>query len=192
MRDHWWSRNSSSFYGREAYGGDSIRVSVGMPVELLAKDIWIDFPITEVAGIELQKGLHGFKKGVGAPDDGGAAVEDEPSAGLKPIEALLDNPHGERNAKFPSAMPIKAPVIIYEVWRVCHDDISVTFDAREYVAEHDFCRWHIIKDRIDLTQSEGFLVDIAEHNFYLAALPDEPSVCSNATRATAAPDIDEP
>ena len=192
MRDHWWSRNSSSFYGREAYGGDSIGVCVGLPVELLAKDIWIDFPITEVAGIELQNGLQGFEEGIGAANNGRAAIENEPSAGLEPIKALLDDPHRERNAELASAMAIEAPIVIHEVGRICHNDVSGTFDAREHVAEHAFAAGTSLMTALIALKAMRFAVDIAEHNLCFVALSAEPPGRSNATRATAAPDIDEP
>jgi hypothetical protein len=85
MRGHGGSRDSSSFGGCKAYGGDAIGVGIGLPIKLLAKDIWIDFPITEVAGAELQKGPQGFEEGVGAVDYGSTAIEDEPSSGFEPI-----------------------------------------------------------------------------------------------------------
>ena len=163
-----------------------------MPVELLAKDIWIDFPITKVAGIELQNRPQGFEERIAAADNRRAAIENDSSAGLEPIKALLDDPHRERNAELASAVAIEAPFVIYEVGGIRHDDVGGTFDAREHVAEHCRCRWHIVNDCIDRAKSYGFVVDIAEHYFYLVALSAEPSGCSNATRATAAPDIDEP
>ena len=62
-RDRWKPSSSSSFYGGETDGGDSIGIRVSGPVEFLAEDVGIDFLINEVAGIELQAGCKDSKRG---------------------------------------------------------------------------------------------------------------------------------
>src|SRR5690348_15418811 len=85
-------------------------------------------------------------------------------------------------------MAVEAPVVIYEVGRIRYDDVGATVDAHKHVAEHCFCRWHIVNDRIDRAEGERFAVDVAEHNPCLLA---KKFACDNSSCAATAPDIDE-
>src|SRR5262249_60622409 len=73
MKGHAVSRDSSSFGGCKAYGGDSICVCIGLPIGLLAKDIWIGFPLTEVARRALPKRPYGLQREVGGRYEWGGA-----------------------------------------------------------------------------------------------------------------------
>jgi hypothetical protein len=58
---------SSAFGGCEADGGEAIGAGVGLAVEFLTKNIWVDFLVTEVANGPLQNGCKASKRGSAPP-----------------------------------------------------------------------------------------------------------------------------
>ena len=187
-KDRWKPSSSSSFYGGETDGGNSIGIRVSGPVEFLAEDVGIDFLINEVAGIELQAALQRFEEGVGAANNGRAAIEDQPPARSKPGQALLGNSNREVDAKLSAAMPIEPPIIIDEVGRVSDDDVGIAVNSAENIAVHGLCRRQAIESRVDGAECQRFAVYVGENQLYAFA---EEAGCEDPTRTTPASDINE-
>ena len=53
--------------GCEADGGEAIGAGVGLAVEFVTKNIWVDFLVAEVASAPLQNGCKASKRGSALP-----------------------------------------------------------------------------------------------------------------------------
>jgi hypothetical protein len=86
-------------------------------------------------------------------------------------------------------MPVKTAILIDEIRRVGHDDVSVAFNSRQYVAENRSCIGQIVKRRVDGAERQRLAIYVCEKKLSASA---KEAGCEYPSSATTATDINEP